>query len=272
MHDMKTGVLKVKKDHRDYSLHRTFGTVSPTVFTECNFDAGFPIPNQDVDGFPNGCTGYAQKGIAEDEDKKQYIAKYTYDQTLAIEGIFPGNPQFEQVGCDVRDSLKSTIVYGLQAIGETATDALNHRRGAYFAVEQIAGLDWFDSIRSALQTGQRSISIATPWFPAFENAPLGIVQSPTSYDVSTATWHNHKICGWKTINGVPYLVDSSWQGIEYGDKGFAYFPREIINQLMTISGSGAFTVAPFTGQNIQNVQLTILQTIVSYLQMWLRLL
>jgi hypothetical protein len=268
---IKSGVKKVRKDHRNYSWHRTFGSISPAIFIECNFDAGFPQPNQGTDGFPYGCTGYAQTGLCQDEDKAQYFPKFTYDETLNMEGIFIGNPQFEEVGCSVTDSLKSTIVYGVQKIGETPAEALNHRRGAYYQIEETGQFDWFDSIRSCLQLNQQSISIATPWYSDFAVPINGVLTTPSSYDTTSASWHNWKCCGWKTINGVPYLIVASWQGSAYGENGFCYVSREIINTLLDINGSAAFTLASYSGQ-IQNVELTILETIQSYAQMLLEAL
>jgi hypothetical protein len=264
---IKNGVLKVKADHRDFSYHRTYGSITPVQFTECNFDVGFPVGNQAADGLDYGCTGYTQAGLCQDIDKIQYVPKFTYDETLQMEGISPSDPTFEKVGCDIRDSLNSTIVYGVQAVGETPAEALNHRRGAYYAVEQVAGMDMFDSIRSALQQNQRSVSFCTPWYAIFAIPQQGIIQTPPSYDTTFATWHNSRICGWKLINGVPYLINESHQGAQYGVNGFCYFPREVVNQLLSINGSGAFTLAPFTGATIQNVQLTILQTIISFAHM-----
>ena len=260
-----SGVFKICPDHRDYSFHRTFG--GTTEFTPCNYDAGFPIPDQDADGLPYGCTGYSSGNLCQDEDKVQYYPKFTYDQTLAEEGIFPDNPNFEKVGCDVRDSLASTIVYGAQKVGETPAEALNHRRGQYFAVDLVAGMDWFDSFRSVLQQNKRSISFASPWYSSFGTPQNGIISAPNSYDTTFASWHNHVIVGWKTINGVDYLIDKSWQGTAYGDNGFVYFPREVVNSLMAISGSGAFTVIPFTVANIQTVQLELWTYLASYLRM-----
>ena len=268
---MKNGVLKVVPSHKNYSLHRTFGSIAPEQFTENNFDAGFPVPDQDAQGLPFGCTGYSQSNLAQDEDKTQYVPKYTYDQTLAEEGIFPDSPNFEQVGCSITDSLNSTIVYGLQPVDGTDTP-LDHRRGAYYQVEQVDGLDWFDSIRSALQQNQRSISVCTPWYNSFATPFNGVLRAPGTYDTTFASWHDWVCCGWTTIQGVPYLICKSWQGTGYGINGFCYISREIINQLLSVSGTGAFTVAPYVGANVQNVELTILQTVISYLRQILALL
>lgn len=268
---MQTGLTRIWPDHRDFSFHRTFGSVNPEIFPDSlMLDAGFPIANQNTDGLPYGCTGYCQSSVCQDEDKIQYLPRFTYDNTLIEEGITSSNPQFEQVGCDIRDSLASTIVYGLQALGETPATALNHRRGQYFALEQEENSDWFDTLRSTLQTGQRSISVGSAWYASFATPQNGIVAAPDSYS-DPHSMHNHKICGWKTINGVPYLIDASWQGTQYGDNGFVYVSREIINNLLTQSGSGAFTIVPFTTANIQNVQLTIYEYLLSYLRMILNL-
>ena len=138
---IKSGVTPVKKDHRDYSFHRTFGGVTPNFANSLDLDAGLTMPDQETDGLGYGCTGYAQSELCVDEDKIIYYPKFTYDQTLMMEGITPSDPNFEKIGCDVRDSLNSTIVYGLQAVGETGSQALNHRRGAYYNVDLAQGMD-----------------------------------------------------------------------------------------------------------------------------------
>ena len=263
---IRPGVRRVSKDHRDYSFALTFGGIS--YFADSlNLDPSLTMPDQNADGLHFGCTGYTTADICTDEDIRVYLPQYTYHQTMLMEGVAPSDPLYEKTGCDVRDSLKSAIVYGLQAVGETPAEALNHRRGAYYNVDLISGMDWFDSLRSALQTGKRTISVATPWYPAFFPGPDGIMKAPNTYDTTFASWHNWKTCGWKTINGVPYLIAKPWQGPNYGDHGFCYFPREVINKVLSIIGAGAFTVAPFAGDNVQTVILTLWQTIASYLRL-----
>lgn len=264
---MQSGANKIKKDHRDYSFQRSFGGVTTNFPDSLNLDAGLTMPDQNADGFPYGCTGYASSDLCADEDKIIYFPKFTYDQTLQMEGIISGDPDFEKVGCDVRDSLNSTIVYGLQAVGEVPAASLNHRRGAYYNVDLAQGLDWFDSIRNCLMLNQRTISIATPWYPTWETTNQGIISAPNSYDTTFASWHNWKVCGWKMINGVPYLIGKSWQGKGYGDNGLCYFPREVINTLMGIAGTGAFILTPYSNQLAQTVVLTTYEYVISYLRM-----
>ena len=262
---MISGLKKILPDHRDYSYHRTFGTIDPGEQFNDNFnlDAGITNPSQDADGFPYGCTGYTTSELCQDEDKKQYLPRFTYDQTLKMEG------QKEGVGCDIRDSLNSSIVYGVQALGEGPELALNHRRGAYFQIENSS--DWFDSLRSAMVMSNRSISIGSKWYPEWMLAPFGIIPVPNWNNPNT-TFHNWKICGWKTINGIVYLIGKPWIGVTWGDAGYGYFSREVINALLSQSYSGAFNLVPFDPKNVQTVVLTLWATILSYTRMWLNAL
>lgn len=254
---MKHGVLKIKPDHRDFDFNRTFrlyGGVS-VLPVEFNLDAGLSMPDQNTDGLPEGCTSYAQTDLCSDEDRILYQQKFTYQKTLYMDNLPPGSP------CNIRTSLNSTIVYGTLATGETTdAQALNHRRGQYFSVQPSG--DWFDGIRVTLMTN-RSVSIGTPWPTEWETPLKGVI--PQSFTLTgKEPWHNWVICGWKQVNNVPFLIGRTWQGKNYGDGGLAYFSRETINAVMKISGTGAFTLAQANPQNIQNVRLTLMQTLLSY--------
>lgn len=259
---MKTGVQKVRKDHRDYSFPRTFGATN-TFPDSFDLDAGFGFPDQNEDGLPEGCTGYTQASICEDEDKAHYKPSYTYDQTRRMAGTYP-----QPVACDIRTALKSTIVYGVQGIFETTDGQAGiHRRGAYYNVVDSPDLDAFDDIRSAIFTNTRSVSMATPWYHEWQNiGGNGIVPYPMT---PPATWHNWKVSGWKMINGQPYLIGKSWQGKTYGDGGRHYVSRETVNKIMAVQGSGAFTVRRATPADYATVKLSMLQTALSYCYMLL---
>ena len=248
-------------DHRDRSYPRTFGSVRsfPDSF---NTDAGLTMPDQNADGLPMGCTGYTQSELCGDEDKTVYDPKYTYDKSLFMEG------QKEGAGiADMRDSLKSTIIYGVMPKGCTdVNEPYKHRRGAYYNVFDETGMDWFDDIRSALMLNDyaRSVSTATPWYLEWNAQANGT--GVVSMGTQIVSWHNWKISGWKTINGVPYLVGKTWQGKNVGDNGWMYFPREVINAVMNIKGTGAYTLAPADAANVQNIKMTILDYIISWLR------
>lgn len=266
---IRHGTKPIKKDPRDYSFHRTFGAVSsPLVFPdEYTCDAGLTMPDQNADGYPYGCTGYATTDLCQDEDGIQYYAPFTYWKTCDMEG------HDYTTGCQIRNSLDSARVFGVLPYGFSAdTFALEHRRGAYFNVDKVDGLDWFDSLRSALylnRAEKRAISIGTPWFPSFERPSAfgqkGIIPLESA-DVSKLPWHNWAIKGWITLGGTPYLVAKTWQGRGYGDNGYAYFSRAIINTLMAIPFTGAFTVRQFKPEDVQSVQSSVVATFFFYVR------
>lgn len=266
---MKSGTKPVRKDHRDLSYKRSFGAAVFAFQDELNVDRGFGFPDQNKDGYPNGCTGYTQAALCETEDGTQYRPEYTYNKTLFMEGNYG-----QQVGCDIRDSLKSTLVYGVDEKtdpqdGQTDARAGLHRRGKYFnAIDRWNKYDPFDDVRLVIQTGEQSVSAATPWWPEWEQNYDGILIQPHDLNTNRASWHNWQILGWKQINGAPYLIGKSWQGPNYGDHGYHYIGRDLFNQVMSIGGTGAFTVTKATPADLKTIKLDIISTILSYCVMW----
>lgn len=254
--------LKPRKylDHKNYDYGRTFGTTE-VLLSDLNFEAGITNPSQNQPdnlfgnpAFPNGCTAFTTTDIATDEDKVQYNPGFTYARTLLIEDAAPNSP------CSIEDSMKSSTDYGLQAHGETDTDALTHRRAPYFEIRPHNGQDWFDAARSAIQTNKRSISVGTQWFPEF-TASGGVVDDFNLR--STTDWHCYKVSGWIPKGTNIYLIVKPWLGPEYGDNGFFYFSRTAFNKLMSVSGTGMFTNAHAQPGDIQTVRLSIQQLILS---------
>lgn len=255
---MNHGLTPIKRKKTDYSFHRTYGGISPSVFpAEFIIDSGLTMPDQNADGLFEACTAYAQLELCTDQDGIVYNSyRDLYEKTLALENAPFG------AGCDIRDSLKNVVIY--------------YKRGAYYAVES-SKFDWFDSIRSVILTNFQSnnvrcaVSIGTPWFPEWRIGPSGIIPQVFTGDVSKLAWHNWAIKGWKRIDGVPYLLGKTWQGKNYGDKGWAYYPREAINAVMKVRGTGAFTVAPYDPTKVQNVKKTIIEALLHFLQQLLTL-
>lgn len=247
-----TGLKPFKKDHRDRSFPATFG--STTDFPrELDLDAGFGFPDQDALGFPEGCTGFTQSEICQDLDKRKYNPDYTYKKTLMMMNAPAGSP------CDIRQSLKSTIVYGVQSGTETDEQAGTHRRGAYYNVVDETALDSFDDIRSALVKTNSSISFATPWYDEWNHNP--IILKPWSKSIGG---HNLKISGWRYMGGEPYLLWKTWQGGDY-----KLVSRETFNALMP--QALAFTIAPYHEGDFYRVKLAMLETVLSYLRILLHL-
>lgn len=282
---MRSGAQRIVLDHRDHSYVRTFGSISPVHFPdELNTDAGLTMPDQNasnplftppVVALRMGCTAYTTSELAGDQDKTIYNPQYTYEKTLFMSNLPDGS------GCDIRVALKSSIVYGLERIDEQneGGEALTHRRGQYFNVIDESGLDSFDDIRSAQVQSKNSVSIGLPWFPEYEGIGKDGIIPEIDYSKYTGKdwlgriqvfanvpWHNAKGAGWVTRDGEPYLKVKSWQGKEYGDNGWCYFSRQTINEVMEFEGTGAYTVAQASGDNIGNIKSTFLEFLLSYLR------
>lgn len=262
---MRSTVRPIKyKDHRTYDFHRTFGT-APLILEPFNFDTFKLTPDQRKDGLPEACTAYTHNDIASNEDRIIYDDyDFTYRNTLRMMGAEYGEP------CDILKALKATTVYGVKSKQMTPADALLHRRGPYFIVKALS--DKFEGLVSAMKVKQGCLSLATPWFPSFELPRAdGTVPSPGDWsNLLGATWHDWEACGLELINGEPHIIAKSWQGSQYGKRGYIYFSRDQINHLLSIKGAGAFGQKHAEPGDIQVVEMTILETIISYLRMWVQ--
>lgn len=283
--EIKHGVRPTPIDHRDYSYTRTFSPFAGGIDArgiiaswpeEYNCDAGFGTPDQEADGLPLACTAYTQSELCQDEDNAQYKVKFTYDKTRMREGTYP-----QIVGCNHRDSMQSICEDGVQGINETTdAEAETHKRYPdYFNIDAGNGFDYFDAVRNFLWNGRmekRPASIVSVWYPEWlslsDGGRLlndGLVPLPSSFLPEQDPWHNYKICGWKTILGQVYLVGKPWQGTSFGDQGWVYFSRGIFNAARSISGSSAFGVAKAQPGQIQTVQLSLLDTLISKVRVFI---
>ena len=257
---IKHGTRSSRVDHRDFDFFKSFGTIAPPTFpTEYFTDAGLWMPNQEISDviqglptippLPYGCTDYTQSDLANDELGQ--LLRNPLDLDNADHANASG-------GIDIRTSLNAAIQLGWFKY--------------YFNIQaNTPVLDFFDAIRLAAFSGapeKRSVSWGTPWYSEWENAAQtqSIMPSPQSYDPANLPWHNSKLCGWKTINEIPYLINKSWQGTQIGDKGFLYFPREVVNAVMAVSGSVAFTATQAEVANVQTIDVSVVQWIVSFMR------
>jgi len=263
---MKFGTFPVELDTRDYSYNRTFGTTKPLFPDNYNVDIGKTMPDQNADGYFNGCTGYTQADNLGDELDSITKPPFTYERTCFMEGHDTTQP------CSIRTSLKSTRVYGVQMLHEaTEQEAAQHKGGPYFNVYDDTNLDWFDDIRAAILKEGKGASLGLPWFWPHVSSH-GIMPTPTLLELDMARyspfdipWHNVACKGWKTIGGQPYLILKPWRGPNYGDKGFIYMSRDLTNTLMKIRGSAAFIQTHAKPEDIRTLKLDILETILVYL-------
>lgn len=267
---LQSGALKVKPDRRDFDFHKSHPLAAAFSASDLpesyNADAGLTMPNQNLEGLPMGCTGETTADLCVDEDQVAYPG-YAAD-------LYNNTPPYDATqGRDIRAALKTATQRAPQKLG----GGFGPKRTAYFNVQASGPLDSFDAIRIALYataSEHRSVSIGTPWFPVWQpvnygNGRLGsdaILPMPPSLSAAGLGWHNWKISGWKTINGVPYLIGKSWQGAGYGDKGFHYISRDVLNAVMTIYGTGAFTISKVAPATIQTIDFGIAKLIWSLIQ------
>lgn len=252
-------------DHRDYDFFKTrkFGGLYPVFPENYSTEIGLWNPSQNdgcnlftppVPSQPYGCTNYAQSDLLVDEDHKLF-------NPMDLEKITHANANR---GAQIRDSLK-------------AVSSLHHDHPAFFNVQpdidKGGALDWFDAIRVAQVLGKiegRAVSLGTPWYPEFMNAPDGILPEPNwaltvpGTSLSRVSWHDWNVKGWKTVGGQPYLIMKPWIGTSWGDNGFGYIDRPKFNRLMSIPGTVAFTLDKLLpGETAQAIDSTIKQWLVS---------
>lgn len=250
------------KDHRTLDFHRTFGSFSlPYAGPDFNFDTLQLRPDQRADGLPEACTAFTNNDIASNEDKVVYDDyDWTYRNTLMMMNAPYGSP------CDVMKALESTTVYGVKSKVMTPEQA--SKRGPYFIVLKTS--DYFEGLISAMLIKQNCLSCATPWFPEFEaENPGGISDSPANWkDLARATFHDWEACGIHTLStGERRIIAKSWQGPNYGDKGYNYFSREQINALLATSGAGCFGQAHVQPGDAVRVEMDFIDVIISYMYM-----
>ncbi len=171
--------------------------------------------------------------------------------------------EYTSFGANLRDGAQSVVKYGsLPAVlapfthngsptdktrdyvANWANYAINldafaskYRDLSFFSLD--GTYDTFDNIRSTLWMHlqeRRGVSFGLAWHPEWTGVASGII--PDVMPISQGGGHNIAFVGQKTINGKLYLVcQNSWSD-KFGDKGYYYFPRTIVDQAFKL-GYGA---------------------------------
>lgn len=258
---MVSGTRPAEHLYKLRKFHKVFGGSIPAQISDFNLDAGLTMPDQEKDQAYTECTGYTVADILTDIWKKPCSPDFNYSTALFLDGDAPGTN-----GASFHAALESAVVFGglpkeLAKINAATNGELfisnwwnwtdaeklaafpNRQNGV---LDVLGNGDAFNSILSAMYTGKISISIGSPWFEEWyqdNSNHTGIVNMPI-IDGSYPSWHNWKICGLKTINGIQYLIGKTWQGASVGDNGWLYFSRDVINAALSVYGSGALTINP----------------------------
>lgn len=225
-------------------------------------NATIPVYNLEVEGdnsyivnnvAVHNCTDYTQADLHNDIIGTLKANPYTLEEITKAS---------ERGGLSIRESLKAARKLGWIS--------------NFFTLKAYAPLDYFDTIRYAMTAGipeKRSVSWGTPWYLEWENAAQNknpIMPAPKDYNPVGLAWHNSKFSGWRTINGVVFLINKSWQGDQVGDRGWLYFSREVVNATMAIPGTVAYTsTAMGTSAKIKTVDIGIVEWLMSVIRTYL---
>ncbi len=255
---MQSGTGPTRQKHTDRDLNKSFGAAIPPSFPDEYFcDAELTMPDQNADGQPYGCTNYSQAELANDLTGKLH-------SPADLEAVTHANAKG---GYDIRDSLDAARKLGWFT--------------GYYNIRPIGALiDFFDSFRTAQLSvrgiEKRSITFGTPWFSSWEvAAQRGEFRMPMPTDAelqairnssSAFSWHDSKLDGWTTRNGIVLYRDKSWQGKNVGENGFVAFDRATINVVMSIGGTVGYTATNLTPKSIQTIDLSFVAFIVSWIR------
>lgn len=251
---MKSGLLPLKPDGRDYSLLHTFcdhplygATVADPSTLPDNFSIydGQTIPDQNlpdtrfdppVRPLPYGCTGETGAFACGIQDDELYRPDDLYDNTPPIGSAG---------GRDARAMLKT-----LQTRGPRRADGtFGPARGEYFNCYGAGKIDDFDAARIGLWINQfekRGVIVGSWWYWGSATNGDDSLWLP-SFKTAEATLHLWLITGWRTLNGEHELECIPWLGETSGNHGLRYMKRDIYNRSMRQPWTGAFTIAKTTG-------------------------
>lgn len=201
---------------RDYSSHKTLGSVSGTLPDTVYLS---PILDQ---GELDECTAYSAVATRYNELNEVFNP----DIFWTNECEFAGVPTTDNAGFDIQVPAATAITKGFNVPNTSSPSA-------YFWVTAGGGQDLFQNICSAVFINQRPLMGGLMWYDEYTAAAGGIINA---IGKSPQGGHCIKIAGFKTINGVQYLVlQNSWN-TTVGDNGLFYMSRAVANQAFSPYG------------------------------------
>ena len=252
-----TGLLELKQDDRDFSLGKMFGQAILKDIPD-SYIVKDPIPEVKDQKATDFCSAYASTSSSEKQEGIKLSPEYQFNATKRISG------QPEKWGATLRDAMKSFTEYGSveqsrvdlfmenNGFGKYDRDmivnfsswedldffARKHKKESYFKVD--GSYDHFDNIRSAIwkhKKEQSTVVCGILWRIDWNRLDTGIVKDKSNKD---GFGHAFEIIGWKQIDKKTYLVARLSNGLNFGDNGTYYLPRNIVNSEMERYGSFMF--------------------------------
>lgn len=234
------GLKSTPKDSRDYHYKKTFGAA--VVPLPAEYIVGVtPIKNQLESWF---CTAFGSAILAELEDNAEFSPEWFFAKEKELSGSSLSE------GEDIRTPFKTGTKYGFlpQNLAQNSVltqtpiflassqnwpfsddlGAAPYKKKSYFRVDGN-----FQEVKQVLyqnKDAKRAIGTGINWYDDWNEAPSGVV--PQSF-TQLGGGHFIPIIGWKTINGIEYMVIQNSWGPDVGDKGYYYFSEKIFNKIFT---------------------------------------
>ncbi len=206
------------------------------------------------------CTQQAINGAAEYQDGVELNPAWSWSRYCKKVGNFI--PQ----GADPRAAMQIAIDEGLlpyeagqlsfpiddqQIIGnwdkwpELHAKAEPYKKAAYIKIPKVN--DHFDSIRTMLLQHKNDGTCVIGFGTWLSNWRTAIV--PTE-EAELSGYHAYFFLDFDTIDGVDYVVARNSYGTAWGQGGYQYFPREVINREFSKYGTGLYIMADLTPEQI----------------------
>lgn len=276
------GLQPLPTDDRDFKLGSVFGAPSLADIPQEDFVIGESgILNQ---GSSDLCTAFATAKASEFQEGVNLSPEYTFAKTKELMG------EWEEWGADLRVACKAGKDFGFLPLAEAPLTlgagrdyvanwahwhpkldviAKKYAKQSFFSVE--AYDDLFDSIRANLwrfRGEKRAIITGAMWRSEWTNSG-GVI--PKQYGDS-GFGHAFLFIGQKKIEGKWHLVAQLSNGTNIGDKGFFYFPKEVVNKECVYGNFMFKDLPPAEAKFLTQNNLSVKWRPVSFLARWVNLI
>ncbi len=261
------GLLPLPADARDFSFSKVLGSIPVDDLPIGDFFVDEPLGIKDQGG-TDFCAGYAGAAVKEDQEMVLLNPEYTWVQAkkalggdswkqwglnlrdLCLAGVNKGWIEQEMYPFQNQEEERDYIANPANWSEELDMFAAEHRAASFFTVD--GPHDRFDNYRSAMyknRTKRCSIITGAMWRPSWTQSTNGVI-SRNGWQDEAGEGHAFKIFGQIMLDDVDnpgqksiYLAAQLSNGIDIGDAGVYYFPREIINSEFNF-GKYMFTDVP----------------------------
>lgn len=247
---MKNGLLPLPQDSRDFKVGAIYRLPKLNELPKDFVLDGFHIKDQrDTDM----CSAFASTGMSELQEGVELSPEFSFAMGKKISG------DIEAWGQNLRTASASHVKYGCIEKNEAPYSVDNkdrnflsdpknwvgyeekgkkHQKQTYLKVTGV-GDDGFDTIRKVIwkwRDEKRAVLIGVQWGWTSDQK---IINEPVA-----GIGHAMYVIGWKTINGIIYLIVVNSWGNNAGDNGVHYISREVINKWEPLYGAFMFVDKP----------------------------